>query len=145
MRSMLVSSLHLVLFPRNQPYMLIFMGVLILYQVWLRKLYLILANIALFITTSMSFLLSNYPKPSCSYAWSVILTRKTTSCFMPNINVHALYCLTSKSTSFVCSFKTFASKTLYEAEFCLCIHTLKSLSSIRVHHTFRHVVFHRHS
>ena len=31
MRSLLVSSLHLVFFPRNKPYMLILMGVLILY------------------------------------------------------------------------------------------------------------------
>ena len=35
MISLLVSSLHLVIFPCNQPYMLILMGVLTLYQVWL--------------------------------------------------------------------------------------------------------------
>ena len=50
------SQLHSVFFPCNRTYMLILMGVLTLYQVWLWKLYLILANIALVITTSMSFL-----------------------------------------------------------------------------------------
>ena len=60
MRSLLVCLLHSVFSPRNRPYMFILMGVLILYQVWLWKLYLILENIALVITTSMSFLLLSY-------------------------------------------------------------------------------------
>ena len=40
MRSLLVSSLHSVFSSRNRHYELILMGVLTLYQVWLRKLYL---------------------------------------------------------------------------------------------------------
>ena len=82
MRSFLFALLHLVFFPRNQSYMLILWGVLVLYQVWLWKLYWILANIALVIATITNveqrgvihasllfcFLLLVFLSSLCSYA-----------------------------------------------------------------------------
>jgi len=103
MRSFLFALLHLVFFPRNQPYMLILWGVLALYQVWLWKLYWNLANIALVIAT-ISYVkqrrvilmplycrwillsLLNLQKFLCSYPLSVILARKTTKYCMLNLN-----------------------------------------------------------
>ena len=56
MRSLLVPLLHSVLSSRNRPYMMILMGSIDLMSGMAMKLYLILANIALVITTSMIFL-----------------------------------------------------------------------------------------
>ena len=56
MRSLLVPLLHSVFSSRNRPYMMILMGSIDLMSGMAMKLYLILANIALVITTSMIFL-----------------------------------------------------------------------------------------
>src|ERR1041384_3978840 len=92
MRSLLVSSLHLVFSSRNRHHEMILMGVLTLYQVWLRKLYLILASIALVITTSMFSQSSDIAKTFVLLCLKCYVDKEDNLMFHASFNVYTLYC-----------------------------------------------------
>ena len=73
------------------------------YQVWLWKLYLILANIALVITTIMSFSSSDIAKTFMFLCLKCYADKEDNLMFYANSLCYTLYCFASKSTLFVSS------------------------------------------
>ena len=113
MRSFLFALLHLVFFPRNQPYMLILMGVLIIYQVWLWKLYLILANIALVMTTSISFLSPSSIQNLYVLMLEVLCWQGRQLDVLCQFLMFRLYIVLHPSQHHLSAFKAFAGQTMY--------------------------------
>jgi len=113
MRSLLVSSLHSVFSSRNWSYMLILMGVLTLYQVWLWKLYLNFGKHSFGHDNMHVFSSSDIAKTFMLLCLKCYVDKEDNLMCYAYINVYALYCFESKSPSIVCSLKAFASQALY--------------------------------
>ena len=85
----------------------------LIYQVWLWKLYLILANIALVITTSMSFLSPSSIQNLYVLMLEVLCWQGRQLDVLCQFSMFRLYIVLRPSQHHLSAFKAFASQTLY--------------------------------
>src|SRR3954467_8018846 len=108
MRSQLVSLLHLVFSSRNRHYKLILMGGIDLISGMALETLFNLGKHSFGHNNKHDFLSSDIAKTFMLLCLKCYVDKEDNLMRYAYVNVYALYCFASKSSSFVCSLKAFA-------------------------------------